>query len=121
MSSVYKITGINSESQKPFKLIFKTGFHSKKSIIKMIINTVDGKLIDTESDLSSEERHVLQKLFLWESMAESIEQFRQKKKEALLKGWGSSGPVNESPALKSVIHHLEMKVLDRLSPDKMKI
>ena len=84
----------------------------------MIINTVDGKTIDTESDLSSEERHVLQKLFLWESMAESIEQFRQKKREALLKGWNSSGPISESTALKNVIHHLESKVMDRLSPDK---
>ncbi|MFC1494260.1 hypothetical protein ACFL6W_03170 [Thermodesulfobacteriota bacterium] len=81
----------------------------------MIINTVDGNTIDTESDLSSEERHVLQKLFLWESMAESIEQFRQKKKEALLKGWGSSGQISESPSLKSVINHLESKVLKRLS------
>ena len=81
----------------------------------MIINTVDGKTIDTESDLSSEERHVLQKLFLWEAMVESVEQFRQKKREALLKGWGNSGQISESPSLKSVINHLEIKILDRLS------
>ena len=84
----------------------------------MIINTFDGKAIDTESDLTSEERHVLQKLFLWETMADSIEQFRQKKEEALLRGWNNSGQVNESPVLKSVISHLESKILKRLSPDK---
>ena len=81
----------------------------------MIIDTFDGKTIDTESDLTSEERHVLQKLFLWESMAESIEQFREKKKEALIKGWNNSGEIRESPSLKSVISHLENKVLTRLS------
>ena len=84
----------------------------------MIINTIDGKTIDTESDLTSEERHVLQKLFLWEAMAESIEQFREKKKEALIKGWNNSGQVSESPFLKSVISHLENKLITRLSIDK---
>ena len=84
----------------------------------MIISTFDGKTINTESDLTSEERHVLQKLFLWETMADSIEQFREKKEEALLKGWNNSGQVNESQALKSVISHLENKILKRLSPDK---
>ena len=84
----------------------------------MIINTVDGKTIDTESDLSSEERHVLQKLFLWESMAESIEQFREKKEEALIRGWNNSGQISESPSLKSVIVHLESKLMTRLSLNK---
>ena len=84
----------------------------------MIINTVDGKAIDTEEDLSAEERHILQKLFLWESMAESIEQFRDEKKKALSKGWNCSGEISESPALKSIINHLEKKLLSRLTPDK---
>jgi len=81
----------------------------------MIINTVDGKTIDTEADLTSEERHVLQKLFLWETMSDSIEQFRRKKGEALAAGWNNSGQVSESPALKSIISHLEKKVMDRIS------
>ncbi len=81
----------------------------------MIINTPDGKTIDTEVDLSSEERHVLQKLFLWESMAKSIEQFRDEKKKAFLKGWNCSGEISESPALKSIIDHLEKKLISRLS------
>ena len=84
----------------------------------MIINTVDNKTIDTEADLTSEERHVLQKLFLWESLAESVEQFREEKKKALLKGWNCSGEISESPALKSIINHLEKKLLSRLTPDK---
>ena len=84
----------------------------------MIINTVDGKSIDTENDLSAEERHILQKLFLWESLAESIEQFRDEKKKALLKGWNHSGEISESPALKSIIHHLEKKLISRLSSDQ---
>ena len=84
----------------------------------MIINTVDGKTIDTEIDLSAEERHILQKLFLWESMAESVEQFRDEKKKALLTGWNCSGEISESPALKSIINHLEKKLLSRLTPDK---
>lgn len=84
----------------------------------MIINTVDDKTINTETDLTSEERHVLQKLFLWETMADSLEQFREKTQEALIKGWNNSGQISESPALKSVISHLEKKILVRLSPDK---
>ena len=73
----------------------------------MIINTDDGKTIDTEADLTAEERHVLQKLFLWESLAESIEQFREEKRKSLIKGWNCSGEISESPALKSIINHLE--------------
>ncbi len=84
----------------------------------MIINTVDGKTIDTETDLTSEERHVLQKLFLWESLAESIEQFREEKRKALLKGWNFSGQISESQSLKSIINHLEAKLISRLFPDQ---
>lgn len=84
----------------------------------MIINTVDGKTIDTEADLTAEERHVLQKLFLWESLAESIEQFRYEKRKALSKGWNCSGEISESTALKSIINHLEKKLISRLSPDQ---
>lgn len=84
----------------------------------MIINTGDGKTIDSEKDLTSEERHVLQKLFLWESLAVSVEQFREEKKKALLKGWDCSGEISESPALRSIINHLEKKLILRLSSEK---
>ena len=84
----------------------------------MIINTKDGKAIDTETDLTAPERHILQKLFLWKSMASSLQQFREKKDEALVKGWNNSGPVSESQALKSIISDLEEKVLIRLNTEE---
>lgn len=80
----------------------------------MIIRTADGTSFDTETDLTAPERHMLQKLFLWESLAISLEQFREKKEQALLKGWNNSGPIQEGPALKSIIRDLERKVSNRL-------
>jgi hypothetical protein len=81
----------------------------------MIINTRDGQSFETNRDLTAPERHILQKLFAWESMATSLEQFREKKKEALHKGWNNSGPVIESIALKAIIRELERKVSIRIS------
>jgi len=80
----------------------------------MRITTKDGKSFDTETDLTAPERHALQKLFLWESMAGSIQEFRKKKEDALRKGWNNSGPIPESEALRSIIGDLERKVLARL-------
>jgi len=84
----------------------------------MIFETRDGKSIDTEIDLTAPERHILQKLFLWKSMSTSLQEFRQKKEEALQKGWNNSGPVGESPALKSIITDLEDQVSLRLHRDQ---
>lgn len=81
----------------------------------MIISTTEGESFKTETDLTASERHVLQKLILWEAMAPSLQEFRKKKEEALRKGWNNSGPVNESPALKSIIRDLERKVSIRLN------
>ncbi len=81
----------------------------------MIIETSNGTSYDTTRDLRPAERHVLQKLFLWESIAKNLQEFKQKKKEALLKGWNNSGPIEESPALRAIIRDLEKKVLHRLS------
>jgi len=80
----------------------------------MIITTWNGKSFDTEKDLNAPERHVLQKLFAWESMVTSLEQFKQKKQEALLKGWNNSGPIQEGMVLKVIIKNLEKKVAARL-------
>ena len=55
----------------------------------MIINTKKGKSFNTETDLTAPERHILQKLFLWESMASSLDEFKEKKETALLKGWNN--------------------------------
>jgi hypothetical protein len=80
----------------------------------MLINTSNGHAIDTEADLTAPERHILQKLFLWESMASSLEQFKEKKAQALDAGWNNSGPVSESTNLKLIIQDLEQKVRARL-------
>jgi hypothetical protein len=82
--------------------------------IPMIITTKTGQQFDTNQDLTPSERHVLQKLFLWESMASSLQEFREKKKVALSKGWNNSGPVEQSEAMKMIILHLEAKVALRL-------
>ena len=84
----------------------------------MIITTEDGKTFDTETDLTAQERHVLQKLFLWKTMASSLEVFRDKKEEALFKGWNNSGPIRETPALKDIVGDLEQKVIARLNSEK---
>jgi hypothetical protein len=84
----------------------------------VIITTRAGRTIDTESDLTAAERHILQKLFLWKSMAISLPQFKEKASQALLKGWNNSGPVSESENLKAVISHLEQKVIERLREEQ---
>ena len=81
----------------------------------MIITTNSGQTFDTNKDLTAPERHILQKLFLWESMSSSLEEFREKKKVALSKGWNNSGPVPESNALRDIVRHLEEKVSLRLN------
>lgn len=81
----------------------------------MIITTRNGKSFDTDKDLTAPERHILQKLFAWESMVTSLEQFRDKKETALLKGWNNSGPIDESLALNTIINDLEKKVDARLN------
>lgn len=77
----------------------------------MIFKTETGRTFDTDKDLTAAERHVLQKLFAWGSMASSLEQFREKRDEALAKGWNNSGPVPRSPALNAIIQDLENKLL----------
>jgi len=81
----------------------------------MIIKTETGRSFDTDRDLTAPERHVLQKLFAWGSMASSLEQFREKKDEALEKGWNNSGPVPQSDALHAIILDLEKKLLKRIA------
>jgi hypothetical protein len=80
----------------------------------MMFTTQSGQQFDTNRDLTPEERHILQKLFLWESMASSLAEFREKKKAALSKGWNNSGPVRQSAALKKIVLDLEAKIVRRL-------
>ena len=81
----------------------------------MILTTKNGIAFDTERDLTAPERHILQKLIIWETMASSIAQFRQKREEAMLRGWNNSGPIGESKAMKMILADLEDKVALRLA------
>jgi hypothetical protein len=80
----------------------------------MIITIANGQSFDTGKDLEAIERHVLQKLLIWESMAKSLEEFHEKKEQALKAGWNNSGPVNLSRNLRLIIQDLERKVKERL-------
>ena len=81
----------------------------------MIITTKNGQSFDTDRDLSAPERHILQKLIIWASFASSVEEFRHKKEEALLRGWNNSGPFPESEALRIIIAEYEERVSLRLA------
>jgi hypothetical protein len=81
----------------------------------MNILTKNGNSYDTEKDLTAAERHVLQKLFCWEDLAVSLDQFRQKTREALIKGWNNSGPIAPGTALSAIISDMEEKVRTRLN------
>jgi hypothetical protein len=93
--------------------IIKLSYPGPKDNI-MIITTRNGRSFNTDTDLTAEERHILQKLIIWKSMASSVDQFRQKREEAILKGWNNSGPVQESEALKAIIADMEEQVILRL-------
>ena len=80
----------------------------------MRYTTEKGETFDLEKDFSSPERHILQKLLLWQEMATSVEVFRRKTAEALVAGWNNSGPIQEGHALKGIIQDLEERVMRRL-------
>lgn len=80
----------------------------------MLYTTQKGESFDLEEDFSSPERHLLQKLLLWKELATSVEEFRRKKQEGLNKGWGDSGPIQESRNLQVLTLDLEEQVARRL-------
>jgi hypothetical protein len=84
----------------------------------MLYTTEKDETFDLVKDFSSPERHILQKLLLWQEMAASVEDFRRKKAEALKAGWNNSGPITEGRALKSVTQDLEKRVARRLRGEK---
>ena len=86
----------------------------KKPIAPAMIIQTAKKDIDTDRDLSPEERHIVQKLFCWRAIVDSIEEFREQTRLALQKGWNNSGPVRESTHLKWVIQQLEQEIRHRL-------
>ncbi len=71
--------------------------------------------IDT-ADLTSEERHVIQKLMAWHSLADSMDFYTAKVQQALNTGWNHSGPVRPSPELKRIMRHLEETLALKLAP-----
>jgi hypothetical protein len=86
--------------------------------VGMMITTRSGKSFDTDRDLTAPERHILQKLIIWQSFASSVDQFREKEKEAMFKGWNNSGPIKTSEAMKAILAEFEENVVLRLSNDK---
>lgn len=76
-----------------------------------IDNDVD---IDTD-DLSSEERHILQKMLCWKVIDPSLDQFREHTERAFVKGWNNSGPVRKSEVLIKIIGQMERELLARLN------
>jgi hypothetical protein len=80
----------------------------------MIITTSDGSSFDTDKDLTAPERHILQKLLIWEVMAVSIEQFREEEGKAFRKGWDESGPVPERSAMSIITADMEKRLMERL-------
>jgi hypothetical protein len=84
----------------------------------MIYTTKRSESFDLEKDFSSPERHILQKLLIWRDMAASVEEFRLKKQEALRKGWGDSGPIQESRNLHSLTRDFAEQVALRIRAAK---
>lgn len=80
----------------------------------MIIRLADNSEIDTERDLSSAEKHILQKLLCYKVYAQSVADFRQKKEKAFRVGWNDSGPVRETPIMARVAEQLEAELCSRL-------
>jgi hypothetical protein len=80
----------------------------------MIITTSEGKSFDTQRDVTAIERHILQKLLFWESMASTLEEFDRQRDLALQKGWNQSGPVDESSSMKCIISELRKRLTHRL-------
>jgi len=81
----------------------------------MIIKIRDGTSIDTDKDLGPAERHIVQKLFAWSDMVESVARFRELRKKALVDGWNNSGPLQESRALSLVAGELEGRIRRRFT------
>ena len=80
----------------------------------MIFKINQTTIIDSDRDLSPEERHVLQKLLGWKSMVTSVAEFRTKKTKALKDGWNNSGPIRESESIRMIAATFEEEIERRL-------
>lgn len=88
----------------------------KKVVIIPIDNDAD---IDTDL-LSSEERHIVQKLLCYKVIVGSLEQFRENTDRAFVKGWNNSGPVKRGELLVKIIRQMEKDVALRLEEQEEK-
>lgn len=80
----------------------------------MLIHLDNNTTIDTDRDLSSEERHVLQKLLCYKAFVDSVDEFHQKKNKAYSVGWNNSGPIRESQALRKIVQQMEKELDSRI-------
>ena len=79
-----------------------------------MIIPIDNKPDVNTDDLSSEERHIIQKLLCWKIIVDSMEHFKEKTALSLATGWNNSGPVSASKGLSQVIEQMEREILVRL-------
>lgn len=86
---------------------------SRPGETQVIYLTLQGRAVDTDMELTSPQRHVLQKLLTWEHLGLEPQDFAARQAKALQQGWGSLGPVEESPALKTVAGDLAARLAIR--------
>ena len=84
----------------------------------MIITCKNSEIVNTAM-LSPEERHIIQKLLAWQSLAKSLAFFREKTAAALAVGWNDSGPISKTRALEQVIQHLETQLRQRIKKSSL--
>ncbi len=84
----------------------------------MIISLSNSRRVDTETDLTPHERHILQKMFAARDLAATLWEFRDKKQMAFKNGWNDSGPVRERDIMAMIIDDLEKQFLQRLQAEK---
>lgn len=76
----------------------------------MLYVTLKARTIDTVTDLSEPERHVMQKLIAWERLGDEPAEFKRKMAKALRIGWDGRGPVRASAALRDVCDDLTARL-----------
>lgn len=82
----------------------------------MLFQLSQWESIDT-ADLTSEERHILQKLVLWQSSVRSLDEFHTHTQKALSNGWNRSGPVPRSRNLDRILAAMEANIIRRLKQE----
>ena len=87
----------------------------EKSLVDSCLNAFHKADVDTNRDLSPEERHVLQKLLGWKDLVSSVKEFRVKTNQCLATGWNNSGSIKPSKHLGQVIRQMEKELQLRLT------